>query len=274
MKMKKSLLSLALALGAFLVVSCSDSSQNQLEVPNNTLGLETENPQSIHGNYSSDAGKISYSSSTNSKNTSVYNVSVGLGENQVQASIRYDMESFELNGNATVLSSTQKEAFLALANELYNHIEQKGGENVSLLEFSLVRMLEYWGNAPTGYAHGLRTFNIESMDNEAQRLGNEGVTCIKKNTNVRAEYDDSRGTHNESVRVGSKARSGYGCMGRCGADCGRWWLPSAWTKDCMDHDQCSAVNNSSGGSSDSNCGDEFDEAADDWIFGVVRGCRG
>lgn len=265
---------MALALGTFMMVSCSDSEQKQLETPNNDLGLEVETSNEIRGNYASNVGKLSYNSSVNSKNSSLYNVSIKLGDSELEASIRYDMESFELNGNTTVLSSAQKEAFLNFANEMYSHIEKNGGENVSLLEFSLVRMLEYWSNAPTGYAHGLRTFNIGSIENENQRLGDEGVTCIKKNSYVNAEYDDSNGSHSDRVKVGSKARSGYDCMGRCGADCGRWWIPSSWTKDCMDHDQCSAKNNSSGGSSDSNCGDEFDEAADDWIFGVVRGCRG
>ena len=102
---------------------------------------------------------------------------------------------------------------------------------------------------------------------------NEGITCVSKGSSVRAQFDDSRGDHSKFVKVGSKAGSNYGCMGRCGGDCG-WGAPSAWTKDCMDHDQCSFENGSSGGSSDSNCGDEFNEAADDWTFGVIRGCRG
>ncbi|MCP5350953.1 MAG: hypothetical protein H7A10_08325 [Oceanospirillaceae bacterium] len=102
---------------------------------------------------------------------------------------------------------------------------------------------------------------------------NEGITCIYKNTTVKAQFDDSRGNHEVNVVVGSTAKAGYGCMGRCGAGCGNI-LPSAWTKDCMDHDECSAENNSSGGSSDKNCGDEYNEAVDDWTFGVARGCSG
>lgn len=102
---------------------------------------------------------------------------------------------------------------------------------------------------------------------------NEGVECISKGTRVTAEWDDASGTQSERVLVDSTERSGYECMGRCGASCGSF-LPSAYTKDCMDHDQCSNVNDSSGGSSDEHCGDEFDHAADDWFLGVIRGCRG
>lgn len=63
-------------------------------------------------------------------------------------------------------------------------------------------------------------------------------------------------------------------MGRCGPGCGRSWIPSGWAKDCMDHDQCSHKNYSSGGGSDPNCGDEYNEAIDDWTFSVIRGCNG
>lgn len=102
---------------------------------------------------------------------------------------------------------------------------------------------------------------------------NEGITCVSKGSSVQAQFDDSRGNHSKYVTIGSKAGANYGCMGRCGGDCGGW-APSAWTKDCTDHDQCSFENGSTGGSGDSNCGDEFNEAADDWTFGVLRGCRG
>jgi len=111
------------------------------------------------------------------------------------------------------------------------------------------------------------------MNSHAGISKNEGITCITKGSTVNAQYDDRRGDHSKWIVVGSKAGPSYGCMGRCGGDCG-WGAPSAWTKDCMDHDQCSWENNSSGGGSDPNCGDEYNEAVDDWTFGVVRGCRG
>lgn len=111
------------------------------------------------------------------------------------------------------------------------------------------------------------------MTSHAGISKNEGITCITKGSTVNAQYDDRRGDHSKWIVVGSKAGPSYGCMGRCGGDCG-WGAPSAWTKDCMDHDQCSWENNSSGGGSDPNCGDEYNEAVDDWTFGVVRGCRG
>lgn len=49
---------------------------------------------------------------------------------------------------------------------------------------------------------------------------NEGISCVSKGSSVKAQFDDSRGDHSKWVKVGSKAGPSYGCMGRCGGDCG------------------------------------------------------
>jgi len=105
---------------------------------------------------------------------------------------------------------------------------------------------------------------------------NEGVRCIKKNSTVQAVYDKgSNGqTIKRDIKVGSSYKGGK-CMGRCGAGCGRWWIPSSWTKDCLDHDICIADQNGENGlANDKNCGDEFNHAALDWTTGVALGCSG
>lgn len=104
---------------------------------------------------------------------------------------------------------------------------------------------------------------------------NEGITCISKGSTVTATYD--KGTNgtiiNKNIKVGNSYKGGN-CMGRCGGSCG-WGAPSAWTKDCLDHDICIVDQNGQNGlANDKNCGDEFKHAADDYTFGVLRGCRG
>lgn len=57
------------------------------------------------------------------------------------------------------------------------------------------------------------------------------------------------------------------CPGRCGPGC----TTSGWYfKDCLDHDHC--VNDNSGSVLNDNptCGDEFDEAADDFLDSLAR----
>lgn len=104
---------------------------------------------------------------------------------------------------------------------------------------------------------------------------NEGITCISKGSTVQAVYDKgASGTVVRTNIVVGNSYKGGSCMGRCGASCG-WGAPSAWTKDCLDHDICIVdQNGQNGGATDPNCGDEFRHAADDYTFGVLRGCRG
>lgn len=235
-----------------------------------SIGLEAYSNIKVSGSTMYNGTSLSYISK--SVDGSIYSVQVAIGNHLLEASVDYSAEEMNLDGHNAVLSENEKEILLLAGKDIFRYVNKTEGD-VNYAEYSLVRLMEYWSKAPTNFTYGVRDFSSKLTANLQGRLGNEGVTCIKKNTYVYAEYDDRRGNRKERVKVGSKARSGYGCMGRCGGDCG-WGAPSAWTKDCMDHDQCSNVNNSSGGSGDSNCGDEFNEAADDWLFGVIRGCRG
>lgn len=54
-----------------------------------------------------------------------------------------------------------------------------------------------------------------------------------------------------------------GDQGRCG-EAGSRFQGLLYCRDCLDHDWCSTKTGASGGTLDKNCGDEFDEAADDF----------
>lgn len=188
--------------------------------------------------------------------------------------------ALSIEGHGALLTKDQKTALAETVQSIGKHINREVSPEEYHL-FGLLQALGYWSRAPEGYVHN--TLIIGSLDNAVSQgvgvvrspsMGNEGITCIRKGTYVNAEYDDRYGAHSNRIMVGSTARPGWECMGRCGGGCGSWWKASSWTKDCMDHDQCGAANNSSGGTFDSNCGDEFDEAADDWAWGVMKGCRG
>ncbi|MCB1167008.1 MAG: hypothetical protein KDK33_12680 [Leptospiraceae bacterium] len=262
---------MAMAIIAAVALYCTPQSNddNAVEALILTAHSASENQLSGQGSYNGVA--ISYDASTSGEN---FRTTITI-DGQAFTAILGDDGSIVLDGGNAVLTENQKAALKALSDEFISHLEATGDTSGNRLQSSFIAVVAYWSEAPEGYSYGHR--EIAGPSNNAGYYAasrNEGVTCIKKGTYVTAEYDDSRGNHNESVLVGSKPRSGYGCMGRCGPDCGSWWAASSWTKDCMDHDQCSHKNYSSGGSSDPNCGDEFDEAADDWLQGVWRGCRG
>ena len=262
----------ALAAGIlFCLFSCEQEGDPE-QVLEESLGIEDYNPDHVKGTHQTNGVDIKFNAFE--KAGDVIDITVSVKNQDIIAQISFIDESMHLDGSGIQLSKAEKAALLETSQKLFTYIDGLDGE-LSYAEYGLIRMMEYWSNAPSGYVYNSVEVASPYTDKQiAGRLGNEGITCIRRGSYVNAEYDDSRGRQSDRVRVGSKARSGYGCMGRCGADCGRWWIPSSWTKDCMDHDQCSNVNNSSGGSSDRNCGDEFNEAADDWAFGVIRGCRG
>ena len=54
------------------------------------------------------------------------------------------------------------------------------------------------------------------------------------------------------------------CMGECGPGC---WGLNIYSVDCGDHDQCGRVHGGSYDPWDVNCGDEYSEASDDFIWG-------
>ena len=202
-----------------------------------------------------------------------FEVAVRLDDAPLRATMDLSKERIVTEGGNVVLTEPQKEALLNAGGKLSEYLLANKGTDVSMVEFTLLRMMEYWGKSPEGYAYAHNSYRAEAPRMNV-RSRDEGITCIRKNQVVTAEYDDSRGSQAVSVTTGANYPQGYGCMGRCGADCGNVFIPSAWTKDCMDHDVCSYYNNSSGGSSDVNCGDEYDEAIDDWLWGVLSGCSG
>lgn len=108
---------------------------------------------------------------------------------------------------------------------------------------------------------------------------NEGITCLTDDQWVRAEWGD-RSDSNQSAWFQATrsaqqqpANSAFdtGCMGRCGAGCGSDRGAGFYTKDCMDHDVCGLNDEVLGGAFDRDCGDEFRQAADDFVFGFA--CR-
>ncbi|MCB1170759.1 MAG: hypothetical protein KDK25_10510 [Leptospiraceae bacterium] len=266
--MKKTILGIALlTLGAYCAPGADDNSEN-LNALLMTAHAASQNQIQGTGTYNGVA--VTYDAATSGDD---FQATVTIDGQTFTASLGAD-GSIQLDGGGAVLTASQKEALKALSEEFISHLEATGNTSGNRVQTAFLAVISYWSEAPEGYTYNARSIEGSGSGGYHAASRNEGVTCIRKGTYVTAEYDDSRGSHNESVRVGSKPRSGYGCMGRCGGDCGQWWIPSAWTKDCMDHDQCSHKNYSSGGSSDPNCGDEFDEAADDWLQGVWRGCRG
>jgi hypothetical protein len=69
----------------------------------------------------------------------------------------------------------------------------------------------------------------------------------------------------QSVRTGKS--SSVDCLGRCGAGCGVRGGRGTYSYDCGDHDECGRIHGGSTNPRDADCGDEYWEADDDFLWG-------
>lgn len=74
-------------------------------------------------------------------------------------------------------------------------------------------------------------------------------------------HHDYRTTAHQDFGCGSSS-----CYGRCGPGCGVLNGQGAWQKDCLDHDVCNRSHDAQLGG----CGDEWNEAADDYLNGEIH----
>lgn len=234
-----------------------------------SVGLQVNNALVFEGEKIIDNHTVRYS--VKETKEMVFEVLVDIDTKQLQSTVDYQKQSIDYKNEGVLLSKEDKEVLLELGDALSRVIFKSGmADDMTMLHYTLLRSLEYWSKAPEGYSYKTRSIGgVE--EGESLKSRDEGITCIRKNTFVNAEYDNAAGRNfSDRVRVNSS-----NCLGRCGAGCSEFFsLGSAWTKDCLDHDRCGRVLGGSTNPLDRNCGDEYEEAADDFLFGLIRGCRG
>jgi len=178
------------------LVACDD---DQEDTPFNAVGLEIHDAHSLQGQTELNGSTVFYH--VNGELTNVYQVKVAIDGKVLEAKVAYDQESIEFDGHNTKLSETQKTALLSASNQLFLYVNQQEG-NVSLAEYSLIRLMEYWSRSPVDYVYGKRAIVSDVQPSEVtnERIGNEGITCIRRNTYVNAEYDQgNNGTRFSTV---------------------------------------------------------------------------
>ncbi len=250
---------------AFLFAACTDQEE---EVTMQSVGLEQQGGSALKGKKKVGSYLISYEVKEVSE--LYFETNIKIDKCVLTAFVDYTKEDITLDGYNAILTEDQKEALLALGEELSEYLfKDESVDNFMMTEYTLLRLLEYWAKSPANYKY--QKNQILTNRDTGIKGTNEGITCIRKNTYVTAVYDDAGGKEYRD----RKLVNGNRCLGRCGSGCpGIFTLASAWTKDCLDHDQCGRVLGGSTNPFDSNCGDEYAQAADDYLFGVIRGCRG
>lgn len=107
------------------------------------------------------------------------------------------------------------------------------------------------------------SFEIEPSLVE-KSLGNDGVSCIKRDQTYSASYD-----HGSTVVLDRAITADSSeCNGRCGPTCTQLTPWNMWTLDCLEHDACcGATSDDSCWTPLGECGDEYGEAQTDFLRG-------
>ncbi len=252
----------------FLLISNTSCDRSDDTDVSQQVGLEKHDEKHLKGKMTVQGHVVDYEVLETSE--LYYEVVIKIDNQLLIGDVDYNKEDLSLDGHNAVLSRSQKKAFLTVGEELSKYLfKDESTDNFLMTEYTLLRLLEYWAKSPSNYKY--QKVTIKGYQDNGLKGTNDGIACIRKNTYVTAVYDDASGRQYRD----RKLVNGNRCLGRCGSGCpGTFTIASAWTKDCLDHDQCGRELGGSSNPFDSNCGDEYFQAADDYLFGVIRGCKG
>jgi|GEM_PF-1562440 len=255
--------------GAMAVVAASAGCVDKVGTELAQLWLEHRDG-SLEGELTGAAAEVGFSASELSAGE--VRLSIEVGGHALDVHVDRANGWLESDGHGATLTADHRAALASLAEALTRELGPALDPNGPA--GSVITAATYWSQAPANFAIAGRSLSLASGKGElASAVGNDGVHCLKKWRSNWASWNAATSTYREygeRVTVGSNFSSSYGCMGRCGAGCSG--IGGGWTQDCLDHDTCSFYNNSSGGSGDPNCGDEFVAAEDDfWGGGSCNG---
>ena len=145
-----------------------------------------------------------------------------------------------------------------------------------------MRQLVHLAEAPVGHTFGAIAVELADVGLEdrveqvsSDKCGGNGVKCLPGTSGWRNAFYDK---YNSGTCLADYRKYGNSwCAGRCGAGCPKnnWWeliSDDDYTRDCFDHDWCTVHFNEDNGSGATHCGDEYDEAVDDYAATVVDYC--
>lgn len=101
-----------------------------------------------------------------------------------------------------------------------------------------------------------------------QRADDDGITYMSCATVNRSLCHDA-GAHCFLCEVLLSGPGSAGCMGECGPGCNGI---DTYTYDCGDHDRCGRVHGGATNPYDSECGDEYFDADDDFLLATINRC--
>ncbi|HEX6076737.1 MAG TPA: hypothetical protein VFZ32_15915 [Micromonosporaceae bacterium] len=256
------------------------------------LVIDSRDRTEVVGQYGIAGSLVSY----DARRTGTDSATLRLVVNGVRltATVDFASRSGSWSGDGQILGTEGKSALAGMERALARQIKPKVNP-IGPHEALLYRAVSYWSEAPAGLALTGDSFSgvVESDKakkipaGEAGKLRRPGDKCLDPVTgevstaacqqsnedgvlytgcsgSAWACHDaDSHCFTCASEQIGQAAN----CRGRCGGGC---CVPDGlgiYTYDCLDHDTCCGYHGGCTNPWDSECGDEYWEADDDFLFG-------
>ncbi len=228
------------------------------------LEISVNNDTTFAGSFTHAGSVIEFSVRSEGEQHAILSLEV----NGAQVNVNLDLaaRTFSQDGHLNALYEDDLAALLALRDA----VEEQYPDLVTntLRGKLLARHADFLAEAPVGQTLDVRHVNMQTAavaltDRAgADGCGDDGVRCLHGTDGyTNAKYDPgSNGTCVWTyARYGKKAPH---CNGRCGSGCS-WWDHN-YTQDCFDHDKCLDAYGGNNYPSNPNCGDEFNDAIDDY----------
>jgi hypothetical protein len=229
-----------------------------------TLVIERQSDARIAGRYSGDGVTIDFSSASSSPLSGDIAVRAG----SLLYDVRYDYEhrsgetrQVVTDGHGGALDpSTHR----ALGDALEQVSERLGTNDPTL---PLHEQMLFAGLALLVDSSGMplprMSFPLDPTEVD-KSLGNDGVTCIERDTTYGVSFDVASTTVVDAPVVSNSSV----CNGQCGPACVQLTPWRMWTLDCLEHDTCcGATSNDPCWTPLGECGDEYVDAEADFLRG-------
>lgn len=223
----------------------------------------------IIGQFTHDGLVVSYAASLEAPARA--SVRVEVGGLVLETWADFDRQVAGSDGHGGVMTAADRRAIAALFQELQPLL---GGGPAGLAphEGLLLRRLAYWSEAPVGTTFGAREYGPPAFGFGGIRPLESGRGCQYSdengiryfNCNVSTQVECHDANHCFTCALRAAGRNSSGCAGECGPGCNGL---NIYTWDCLDHDYCCRFHGGCWNPWDGECGDEYWEADDDFLWG-------
>ncbi len=259
-----------------LTTACTVDTQSV--APGSSLELTQNDDTTVAGTFVYAGSIIEFSSTSPDQNQ----ISVHLDVNGAQLDVVFDLanRTMERNGHLNAFFRNELDAILTLRDALTDTYAESLA--ATFQGRILVRELDRLAEAPAGHTFGKVSvdLNAKAVQQSVYQVskghcGDDGVTCLPGTHGSATAYFDR---YDAGKCLAKDAHYGNSwCAGRCGAGCptNNWWelvKDDDYTQDCYDHDWCVVYFDEGNGPDETHCGDEFEEAADDYAATVIDYC--